>query len=98
MFVNFAATPMLQSTNEIPKKRCTVYPFHPWDHEAGKREGVVLWVPQNIEELIKEAGKHLETTNNSYILTEEGGKVLHVNMINNDEKLFLVSEAQNEVK
>ncbi|WVZ21948.1 hypothetical protein V8G54_000492 [Vigna mungo] len=92
------ATPVLQSTNEIPKKRCTVYPFHPWDHKASKREGVVLWVPQSIEELIKEAGKHLETTNNSYILSEEGGKVLHVDMINNDEKLFVVSEAQNEVR
>ncbi|XP_047176769.1 potassium channel SKOR-like [Vigna umbellata] len=92
------ATPVLQSTNEIPKKRCTVYPFHPWDHKAGKREGVVLWVPQSIEELIKEAGKHLETTNNSYILSEEGGKVLYVDMINNDEKLFVVSEEKNEVR
>ncbi|CAJ1936562.1 unnamed protein product [Sphenostylis stenocarpa] len=88
------ATPMLQSTNEIPKRRCIVYPFHPWDHKADKKEGVVLWVPQSIEELMKEAGKHLETTNNSYILSEQGGKILYVDMINNDEKLFLVNEAQ----
>jgi len=96
--MNFAATSMLQSRNENPKKRCTVYPFHPWDDKAGKKEGVVLWVPQSIEELIKEVGKHLETAKNSYILSEEGGKIVDVEMIKNDEKVFVVSEAQNEVK
>ncbi|KAK7358107.1 hypothetical protein VNO77_00028 [Canavalia gladiata] len=92
------ATPRLPSTYEIPKKRCIVFPFHPWwDHRENRKEGVVLWVPQSIEELITEATKHLEISNNSYILSEQGGKILYVDMINNDEKLFLVSEAQNEV-
>ncbi|TKY61090.1 Potassium channel SKOR [Spatholobus suberectus] len=92
------ATPMLQSTDEIPRKRCIVFPFHPWDHKEDRKEGMVLWVPQSIEELIREAMKHLGIPNSSYILSEQGGKILYVDMINNNEKLFLVSEAQNEVK
>nr|ALX27201.1 outward rectifying K+ channel [Ammopiptanthus mongolicus] len=82
------------STVEIPKKRCTVFPFHPWDDKEDRREGVVLWVPQSIEELIKVAVKHLKISNGSCILSEQGGKILYVDMISNDEKLFLVSEAQ----
>lgn len=91
--INFAATP----TDEIPKKRCIVFPFHPWDDQkADRKEGVVLTVPQSIEELIKEATKHLEIPNASCILSEQCGKIVYVGTINNDEKLFLVSEAQNE--
>lgn len=93
-FNNFAATPMLQSTDEIPRRRCVVFPFHPWDHKEDRKEGVVLWVPQSVEELVNEAMKHLEIPNGSYILSEQGGKILYVDMINNNEKLFLVSEAQ----
>ncbi|KAL2342323.1 hypothetical protein Fmac_003608 [Flemingia macrophylla] len=92
------ATPMLQSTDEISRKRCTVFPFHPRDHREVRREGVVLWIPQSIEELIKEAMKHFKIPNGSCILSEQGGKILYVDMINNDEKLFLVNEAQNGVK
>ncbi|RDX75537.1 Potassium channel SKOR, partial [Mucuna pruriens] len=92
------ATSMLQSTDGIPRKRCIVFPFHPWDHKEDREEGVVLWVPQSIEELIKEAMKYLEIPKGSCILSEQGGKIVYVDMINNDEKLFLVSEAQNEVK
>lgn len=88
------ATPMLQSTDEIPRRRCVVFPFHAWDHKEDRKEGVVLWVPQSVEELINEAMKHLEIPNGSYILSEQGGKILYVDMINNNEKLFLVNEAQ----
>ncbi|XP_061352740.1 potassium channel SKOR-like isoform X2 [Gastrolobium bilobum] len=86
-----------ETREEIPKKRCTVFPFHPLDHKEDRREGVVLWVPQSIEELVKVAMKHLEISNASCILSEQGGKILYVDMISNDEKLFLVSEAQNKV-
>ncbi|KAK7320201.1 hypothetical protein RJT34_04937 [Clitoria ternatea] len=88
-----ATKPMLPSRDGIPKKRCTVFPFHPWDQKADRREGVVLWVPQSIEELIKDAKKHLEISNGSCILSEQGGKILYVDMINSDEKLFLVNGA-----
>ncbi|KAJ7975285.1 putative Potassium channel SKOR [Quillaja saponaria] len=77
---------------EIQKKKCTIFPFHPSDHNCGKREGVVVWVPQSIEELIKLAMKHLKSSSASCILSENGGRILDVDMISNDEKLFLVSE------
>ncbi|KAI4352081.1 hypothetical protein L6164_006367 [Bauhinia variegata] len=86
------------SRDGIPKKKCTVFPFHPWDNKEDRREGVVLWVPQSIEELIMAAMKHMNSSSASYILSEHGGKVLDVDMIDNNEKLFLVSETQKEVK
>ncbi|XP_054786421.1 potassium channel SKOR-like [Prosopis cineraria] len=87
---------LLLSTDEIPRKKCTVFPFHPWDQKSDKREGVVLWVPKTIEELVQVAMKHLNSSSSSSILSEHGGKILDVDMISNDEKLFLVSEAQSK--
>ena len=82
-------------TDEIPRKKCTVFPFHPSDQN--KREGIVLWVLQSIEELVKAAKKHLKCHDASCILSENGCKILDVTMISNNEKLFLVGEAQSEV-
>ncbi|KAL1365986.1 hypothetical protein HN51_013909 [Arachis hypogaea] len=88
---------ILPSRNEIPKKRCIVFPFHPWeyDHKERRTDGVVLWVPESIDELIITAMKHLNISNGNCILTEQGGRVLNVDIISNDEKLFLASQVQS---
>ncbi|KAG6619781.1 hypothetical protein I3842_Q081600 [Carya illinoinensis] len=44
-----------ESRDELRQKKCTVFPFHPWDPKEERREGVVLWVPQSIQDLIKAA-------------------------------------------
>ncbi|XP_028756660.1 potassium channel SKOR [Neltuma alba] len=87
---------LLPSTDEIPRKKCTVFPFHPWDHKEERRQGVVLWVPKSIEELVQVAMKHLNSSSGSCILSEHGGKILDVDLIGNDDKLFLVREEQAE--
>ena len=69
-YTEFAAAWILALTDEIPKKRCTIFPFHPWDHKENRREGVVLWVPQSIKELLMVAMEHLRISNGSCILTE----------------------------
>jgi hypothetical protein len=75
----------------MQRMKCTVFPFHPWDPKEKRREGVVLWVPQTIEELVKAAMEHLKSSG-GYLLSENGGKILDVNMISHDQKLFLVYE------
>ena len=75
----------------MQRMKCTVFPFHPWDPKEKRRDGVVLWVPQTIEELVKAAMKELKSSG-GYIISENGGKILDVNMISHDQKLFLVSE------
>jgi len=52
----------------------------------------VLWLPHTIEELIKTAAEQLEIASCSCILSEDGGKILDVDMINDGQKLYLVTE------
>jgi CCR4-NOT transcriptional regulation complex NOT5 subunit len=75
----------------MQRMKCTVFPFHPWDPKEKRREGDVLWVPQTIEELVKAAMEQLKSSG-GYLLSENGGKILDVNMISHDQKLFLVYE------
>ncbi|CAJ1970874.1 unnamed protein product [Sphenostylis stenocarpa] len=79
-------------TDKMHPKKCTVFPFHPWDPKDNRRYGIVLWIPHSIEELIKSAAEHLEFSGDSYILSEDGGKITDVNMIKDGQKLYLVQE------
>ncbi|XP_042483219.1 potassium channel SKOR-like isoform X2 [Macadamia integrifolia] len=73
--------------------KCTVFPYHPWDSKD-KRKGIVLWIPRTIEELIKMAAEQLKCSADSCILSEDGGRILDVNMINDGQKLYLICETQ----
>ncbi|XWS48217.1 hypothetical protein CRYUN_Cryun13aG0055200 [Craigia yunnanensis] len=80
-----------QIRGEMWKKKCTVFPFNPWHQKEERRQGVVLWVPQSMEELIKAAKEQLECGHASCILSEVGAKIIDTNMISDDQKLFLVN-------
>ncbi|KAG6627699.1 hypothetical protein CIPAW_15G147500 [Carya illinoinensis] len=80
--------------DEIRQKKCRVFPFHPWDPKEERREGIVLWVPQSIQDLIQAAREQLKCSSGSCILSENGGKILDINMVTNDQKLYLVSETK----
>ncbi|XP_071901982.1 potassium channel SKOR-like isoform X2 [Coffea arabica] len=78
---------------EQEQRKCTVFPSHPWDNLDGRRTGVVIWVPQNMDDLIRTAKEQLKVHNGSCILSENGGKILDVRMISDNQNLFLVNEA-----
>ncbi|OAY57200.1 potassium channel SKOR isoform X2 [Manihot esculenta] len=79
-------------TEKIQRRKCTIFPFHPWGPKEEKRSGIVLWVPQTLEELIKTAVEQLQLPQDCYMLTEDAGKILDVDMIDDGEKLYLISE------
>ncbi|XP_022141640.1 potassium channel SKOR isoform X2 [Momordica charantia] len=79
-------------TDKKHSKKCTVFPFHPWDSEEHRKPGIVLWVPHTIEELIKESSEQLQVSSKCCILSEDGGKILDVHMIDESQKLYLVAE------
>lgn len=79
-------------TDKMHPRKCTVFPFHPWDPKEHKRPGIMLWVPQTIEELIKTATEGLQFSSESCILSEDGGKILDVDMISDGQKLYLLCE------
>lgn len=86
----------LAITDDTVQKKCSVFPFHPWAPKEERREGVVLWIPQNIEELIQAAKEQLKSSSGSCLLSESGAKILDINMVTDNQKLYLVCEAQVE--
>lgn len=79
-------------TDKVHPKKCTVFPFHPWDPKEQRRNGVVLWIPHTIQELIKTAAEQIGFSSDSCILSEDAGKIIDVSMIKDDQKLYLVNE------
>ncbi|KAE8700796.1 protein Rf1 [Hibiscus syriacus] len=81
-------------TDEIHPKKCTVFPFHPWDAQERRRPGIVLWIPRTVEALITTAAEQLDVAGASCILSEDGGKILDADLINDGQKLYLISETR----
>ncbi|KAJ1410557.1 RmlC-like jelly roll fold [Sesbania bispinosa] len=84
--------PSQEFTDKMHPKKCTVFPFHPWDPKEQRRNGIVLWVPQTIEELIKAAAEQIGFSRDCCILSEDAGKITDVDMIKDNQKLYLVHE------
>ncbi|GAB2224818.1 hypothetical protein Drorol1_Dr00005595 [Drosera rotundifolia] len=76
------------------RKKCSVFPFHPWDSKE-RKPGVVVWVPQSIDQLVKLAADKLDLPNGSCILSEDGCRILDVDMIDSGQKLYLINETQD---
>ncbi|KAL4577955.1 hypothetical protein LXL04_014070 [Taraxacum kok-saghyz] len=80
-------------TDKIQGKKCTIYPFYPWEVKEKHKYGVVLWVPDTIDELMKIAADNLklEFSTNFCIVTEDVGKILNVELITDGQKLYLIT-------
>ncbi|KAM0895476.1 hypothetical protein ACQ4PT_023763 [Festuca glaucescens] len=62
--------------NKMHPRRCPMFPYHPWDADAKRKEGVVMWIPHTIDGLIKSARATVQDTD----------------MINDGQKLYLVRD------
>lgn len=78
--------------DKVHPKKCTVFPFHPWDPKEQRRNGIVLWIPHTIQELIITAAEQIGFSSDACILSEDAGKIIDVSMIKDDQKLYLVNE------
>ncbi|XP_024639639.1 potassium channel SKOR isoform X2 [Medicago truncatula] len=79
-------------TDKVHPKKCTVFPFHPWDPKEQRRNGIVLWIPHTIQELIITAAEQIGFSSDACILSEDAGKIIDISMIKDDQKLYLVNE------
>eukprot|EP01018_Ginkgo_biloba_P005869 Gb_20816 [translate_table: standard] len=80
-------------TRKQMAKTCTVFPFHPWTSREKRRHGLVMWVPESIELLLQAAAQHFGFTG-TCVLTEDAGQILHVDFIQDSQKLYLVDGDQ----
>jgi potassium channel len=79
--------------DKMHPRRCSVFPFHPWDPEEKRKEGVVLWIPHTIEDLIK-SGKEQLNCSGSRLLSEDGARIVDVDMIFDKQRLYLVAATE----
>ncbi|XP_008795354.1 potassium channel KOR1 isoform X2 [Phoenix dactylifera] len=79
--------------DKMHPRRCTVFPFHPWDSKEERREGVMLWIPCTMEKLIRSSREQLKSSG-SRILSEDGARILDVDMISDGQKLYLVADQE----
>lgn len=82
-----------RSQDEGQRVRCRVFASEPNDLKDERRRGVVLWVPQSLDELINTAKEQLRVSSANCVVSEDGAKILDTNMISDGQKLFLVSES-----
>ncbi|GJT65453.1 potassium channel SKOR-like protein [Tanacetum coccineum] len=81
-------------TDRMTRRKCTIYPFQPWELPKDQNKyGVVLWTPDTIDELIEKAAVHfkLDLPSTSCIITEDAGQILDVDMIIDEQKLYLIT-------
>ncbi|KAI7756265.1 hypothetical protein M8C21_015499 [Ambrosia artemisiifolia] len=81
-------------TDKTPRKKCTIYPFQPWEPKDQNKFGITLWVPDSIDELMKTAADHLKldlAPTSCIVVTEDAGQLSDVDMINDGQKLYLIT-------
>ncbi|KAH7850158.1 hypothetical protein Vadar_028612 [Vaccinium darrowii] len=81
-----------ETIDKVHRRKCTVFQSHPWDPKDQKKHGIVLWVPETIEELIKTAAQQLDFPSGSCILSEDAGRILDVDLISDCQKLYLICQ------
>jgi hyperpolarization activated cyclic nucleotide-gated potassium channel 4 len=70
-----------------------VFPYHPWNADAKRKEGVVMWIPQTIDGLIRSAQEKLGLSGSCWrLLCEDGATVQDVTMVHDWQKLYLVGD------
>eukprot|EP01018_Ginkgo_biloba_P023088 Gb_22473 [translate_table: standard] len=82
------------SVREQKIKSCTVFPFHPWAPREKRMHGIVMWVPDTVEDLLRAAAQHFGFLG-SCLLTEDAGQILNVDFIQNNQKLYVVDQSDN---
>jgi len=75
---------------QAKSKICTVFPFHPWTPRERRRNGLAMWVPETIEALLQATAQHFGSVG-TIVLTEDVGEVLHADLIQHNQKLYIVN-------
>ena len=74
-----------------------MFPNHPWDADAVRKEGVALWISHTIDGLIRSAQEKLNLSGSCmHLLGEDGARVQDVDMVHDGQKLYLVGGDDDE--
>lgn len=87
-------TPLYQLHQEADgtvKRRCTVFSCPPWTPPEERKRGVVLWVPNTIDDLLSIASRHFDHAYN-HVLNEDVGEILDIEFIRDSERIYVIDK------
>ncbi|MCO5594662.1 hypothetical protein L7F22_048695 [Adiantum nelumboides] len=70
-------------------KRCTIFPCSPWTAPEDRKRGLVVWVPDTINELLLIASEHFGHTCR-HALNQDGGEFSSTQLIRDSELVFVI--------
>ncbi|BBN01136.1 uncharacterized protein MPTK1_2g04950 [Marchantia polymorpha subsp. ruderalis] len=77
--------------NPLPRRRATIFPYHPWTPSKLRTLGKVEWVCSTVDELLDlafhEFGKH-----GKKVLNQDGGEISSCDLIGDLDKVYVVDE------
>ena len=71
-------------------RRCTVFACFPWVSKEERKCGVVLRVPDSVDELLHIASKHFSRTYN-HVVNDDMGEILDTKLIRDLERLYVIN-------
>ncbi|CAN8232817.1 unnamed protein product [Cochlearia groenlandica] len=87
---------------KVERRKCTVFPFHPREakEESNRKYGAVVWIQSDIKKLVETAAKELELFDRALpsfvLLSEDEGRITDIDMINDGQKLYLISHSTDQ--
>ncbi|PWA67392.1 Ankyrin repeat-containing protein [Artemisia annua] len=89
-------TILIKLLEEVKYLQLPEFPSSSQEPSGQPSLGIVLWVPDTIDELMKTTSDHLklELPHASCIITEDVGRILDVDMITDGQKLYLTSNQE----
>ncbi|EOA19218.1 hypothetical protein CARUB_v100041251mg, partial [Capsella rubella] len=89
-----------QQQERVQRRKCTVFPFHPREakEERKRKHGVMVWIPSDLQTLILTAAQELGLSDEDsfVILSEDQGRVTDIDMISNEQKLYMISDTTDQ--
>ncbi|KAJ7551923.1 hypothetical protein O6H91_06G034800 [Diphasiastrum complanatum] len=73
------------------RRRCTIFPYHPWTPAERRKHGVVIWVPETLRELLDMASEIFGEIL-IHIMNEDAGVVTSIDLIDHDDKLYIIND------
>ncbi|KAL2644033.1 hypothetical protein R1flu_011620 [Riccia fluitans] len=79
----------------LPRRRCTIFPYHPWTLRSLRTLGKVEWVPPTIEGIL-DVAFHEFGKQATKVVNQDCGEITSSDLIGDMEKIYVVDDVDLE--